>query len=290
MNKEKLLSPAEAAYFLGKSIITLRRWDHQGILPAIRDSGNKHRRYKKNDLIVFLKKCKKPKLNHKYNTFIFDFDSTLFPHETLDEILKLTLKNDPKKDKKIKYIEDICRKGMEGKITLSESLNQRLNFAKLHKNDIQNYLNQCPSIEIEMQKCIHDLQKKGQSVFIISGGFSEWVVSLSQSTKIPTSQIFANQFIFNKNGYVTGFMTENPLCQNGGKPKLIQALRSSGMLQGDIIMIGDGASDLEVLTQGVADLFIGFSVYAQRQLVQNGTPYFFTKINEFNQFLKKLLS
>lgn len=290
MNEEKLLTPSETSEFLGKSITTLRRWDANGILPSIRGGELSHRRYKKIDLINFLEKRKKTKLNHSQNTFIFDFDSTLFPQETLDEVLKLALENDPQKAGKAKQIEAICQKGMEGEITLTESLNQRLALARIHKKDIQKYLETAPFIDFEMQKCIDFLQQKDQKIFIISGGFIEWILPLSQILKISKSHIFANQLRFDSEGYVSGFMNENPLCQNGGKSKLIQELQSAGMLQGDIIMIGDGSSDLEVLTQGQADLFLGFGIYQKRKIIQENTSHFFINFTNFYTFLKTLLS
>ena len=39
-----------------------------------------------------------------YPTIIFDFDSTLFPGETLDEIIQFALKNDPAAKEKNKQI------------------------------------------------------------------------------------------------------------------------------------------------------------------------------------------
>lgn len=290
MNEEKLLTPSEASEFLGKSITTLRRWDADGTLPSLRSGALSHRRYKKRDLVHFLEKRKKTKLSQLKNTFIFDFDSTLFSQETLDEVLKSTLSNDPQKEKKTKQIEAICQKGMEGQLSLTDSLNQRLAIAKIHKNDIQKYLETAPSVAPEMQKCIEFLQKREQAIFIISGGFIEWILPLSKTTKIPKSNIFANQLIFDSAGFVTGFMTENPLSQNGGKPKLIQELKSAGMLHGDIVMIGDGSSDLEVFRQGQADLFLGFGIYQQRKIIQENTPHFFTNMTHFNKFLKTLLS
>lgn len=52
MGKE-LLTIREAAEFLGVSIDTLRRWDKNGKLIAIKKKGGTHRYYSKNDLEVF---------------------------------------------------------------------------------------------------------------------------------------------------------------------------------------------------------------------------------------------
>jgi len=51
--KEKLLTIREAAEILGVSLDTLRRWDENGKLVAIRKNGGTHRYYREKDLEVF---------------------------------------------------------------------------------------------------------------------------------------------------------------------------------------------------------------------------------------------
>ncbi len=51
--EEELLTIREAAEFLGVSIDTLRRWDKNGKLVAIKKEGGTHRYYSKKDLEVF---------------------------------------------------------------------------------------------------------------------------------------------------------------------------------------------------------------------------------------------
>ncbi len=289
MKKNKLLSITAAAEFLGKSVTTMRRWDESGVLKSQRKTSTTHRRYDKEDLIKFLKSQEKPKLNHLVNTFIFDFDSTLFPDESLDEVLKLSLRKDPQRKEKSRQIEDICRAGMEGRISFEDSLEKRFTIAKLHKDDIAEYLKTCPHVSSAMKKCVEFIQKKGQRVIVISGGFNQWILPLSKMAGIKEEFVFTNRFLFNEEGFVTGFMEQNPLARSGGKPELISQLRSSGTVVGTVVMIGDGASDLEVLKAGQADMFLGFGIYQCRPNVEASTPYFFRNINTFQNFIEKTL-
>ena len=50
---EKLLTITEAAKILGVSLDTLRRWDKNGKLVAIKKDGGTHRYYRKEDLEIF---------------------------------------------------------------------------------------------------------------------------------------------------------------------------------------------------------------------------------------------
>ena len=55
----KLLRIKEAAKLLGVSPATLRKWDNEGKLPAIKISTRGDRSYHKNDIDKFLKRLKK---------------------------------------------------------------------------------------------------------------------------------------------------------------------------------------------------------------------------------------
>ena len=51
--EEEYLSVAEAAAYVGVSAQTLRRWDRDGRLPAIRRPGSTYRNYRRADLEPF---------------------------------------------------------------------------------------------------------------------------------------------------------------------------------------------------------------------------------------------
>lgn len=55
-NLKDYLTVTEAAKILGVSSITLRRWDNEGKLKAIKHPINRYRLYKKKELEEFLRK------------------------------------------------------------------------------------------------------------------------------------------------------------------------------------------------------------------------------------------
>lgn len=80
MQDTKLFSVRQAADFLGVHIETLRRWDREGKLPAVRVGRSNHRRYEKKEL----EKIKKGVNNQNHPTSIYadriiDFHSTAVP-------------------------------------------------------------------------------------------------------------------------------------------------------------------------------------------------------------------
>lgn len=70
---------------------------------------------------------------------------------------------------------------------------------------------------------------------------------------IPPENIFANQLIFGDDGEFSGFDGNEPTSGVWGKPTAVQQIRKA---QGynKLVMIGDGATDLEVRKPGGADL------------------------------------
>lgn len=55
----RLLGIKEAAQLLSVSPATLRKWDNEGKLPAVKISKRGDRRYRQQDIKIFLKKLKK---------------------------------------------------------------------------------------------------------------------------------------------------------------------------------------------------------------------------------------
>ncbi|MDO8728326.1 MAG: helix-turn-helix domain-containing protein [bacterium] len=74
--EEKLLTIAEAAEILGVSLDTLRRWDKNGKLVAIRKEGGVHRYYRQNDLDLFASDL--IKIAHEWTTEVSELPSMFY--------------------------------------------------------------------------------------------------------------------------------------------------------------------------------------------------------------------
>src|SRR5690554_6578899 len=58
--------------------------------------------------------------------FVIDFDSTFTQVEALDILGEISLSGDPQKEEKLQAIKDITEKGMDGRLSFRESLEQRM--------------------------------------------------------------------------------------------------------------------------------------------------------------------
>lgn len=153
---------------------------------------------------------------------------------------------------------------MEGKIPFSQSLFQRLALFKTNKHHVKKLVsllqkNITPSVKRNKMF----IKKHAKQVYIISGGFAEYILPIVKTFGIPSSHILANSFIFDKKGSVTGYDTTNPLSKTNGKAKAVAKLK----LKGKIIVVGDGYTDYQIVKTGFANKFFAFTENVKRASV-----------------------
>jgi D-3-phosphoglycerate dehydrogenase len=86
--------------------------------------------------------------------FLFDFDSTFIQVESLDILANISLK-EPDRKKKLDKIANLTQKGMNGSISFSDSLKERMHVLSGSKNDIKLLIKELKtkiSISIRQQK------------------------------------------------------------------------------------------------------------------------------------------
>lgn len=192
----------------------------------------------------------------KNNYIIIDFDSTFVELEALDELSKIVLSNNPNRENIVKQIEEITQLGMEGKITFPESLAKRLQLFQPHKNHIEQLVALLSNhITPSFMGNKDFIKENSESFYIISGGFKEFILPIVNPFGIKDDHVLANSFVFDDLGNISGFDTNNVLCQELGKVKQIQQLT----LDGTVTVIGDGFTDYQIKEKGYADTFIYFA-------------------------------
>tara|TARA_B100001029_G_C15051309_1_gene450920 strand:+ start:1152 stop:1832 length:681 start_codon:yes stop_codon:yes gene_type:complete len=196
-------------------------------------------------------------MNNKLkNKFLFiDFDSTFIKTETLDELAKIALKDDPNKIKKIDLIAELTNKAMCGEISFSEALINRLNILNITSKHIQ-LVTQVVSNQISNSvKRNKDFFKlHSDNIWIISGGFKQVIYPCVASYGIKIEHILANDLIISSEK-VNGINIKNPMSQDKGKIKVINSLNVGS----ESYMIGDGYTDYEVYIEKASSHFIYFS-------------------------------
>lgn len=216
--------------------------------------------------------------------YIIDFDSTIIQTEGLEELAEISLKDNPDKEGILKKIKETTNAGMEGRLTFRESLKKRLGLLQANKAHIE-ALNKIlkKKISLSILRNKQFLKTHKDQIYILSGGFKEFVQPVVKDFGILPSHIFANTFKFNKKGVITGFDTKNLLSKNDGKVFAVKKLK----LKGEIIAIGDSFTDLQIKRMGAAKRFIAFTENIEREIAVKNADQVVRSFDEF-LFVNKL--
>jgi D-3-phosphoglycerate dehydrogenase / 2-oxoglutarate reductase len=215
-------------------------------------------------------------MNNTY--FIIDFDSTFAKLETLDVLCEVILEGNSTKEIVLSEIKRITNLGMEGKISLTESLSSRIKLLNAHQKHL------AKTIEI-LSENISDsfvrnkkfLETHAAQIFIVSNGFKEIIDPVVAAYGIESKNVFANNFTFDTQGNVIGFDETNLLTANKGKAKTVTNLG----LQGQIFVIGDGFTDYEIKAEGAATQFFAFTENVSRANVLALADHIVPSLDEF---------
>ncbi len=216
--------------------------------------------------------------------YLFDFDSTLIKLEALEQVGNISLIGNPKKNKILRSINTITRLGMEGKIKFTESLEKRLRLLTIHKSHIEQVVTFLKNeISTSIYRNLSFFKTHKERVFVISGGFKEYIIPIVELLGIKPTHVLANEFIFNTKGYVEGFDKSNSLSYSHGK---VNAALSLG-LKGIAIMIGDGYTDYEVVKMKAADYFIAYAENVYRKTIMNQADKIVYSFEELKAAIKE---
>ncbi len=200
----------------------------------------------------------------KNETFIFDFDSTFIQVEALDVLCELIYEKSPAGRQVLAEIQRLTNLGMEGKLSLKESLTQRIALLQANRDHIGHLIEALRNkVSASVVRNRAFFKQHASHIYIISNGFKEIIAPIVQEYGIEPEFVLANTFRFDHEGKIIGFDETDELCENQGKVRKIRTLN----LDGEVIMIGDGYTDYETLQAGVVSKFYAFTENVSREVV-----------------------
>lgn len=212
------------------------------------------------------------------NYYIIDFDSTFTQVEALDELVRISLKDNPDKEIIFKKIEDYTNRAMEGRISFSESLAERVKLLGANKEHLKKLVSHLKKkVSKSFSRNASFFKKHADDVLIVSGGFKEFITPVVKNFHIKKENIYANTFVFDSEGTIIGYDKANPLSQEGGKVKLMRELN----LQGNLYGIGDGYSDFQLRESGLIKKFFAYTENISRKSVTSKADYVTPSFDEF---------
>lgn len=201
---------------------------------------------------------------------LLDCDSTLSAIEGIDELARL------RGPETFVAVEAMTRAAMEGGTAMEEVFARRLALIQPTQLELESIGAQyIAHVEPSARETVAQLQRNGWVVVIVSGGFTQAILPLAQYLGI--SRVEAVTLQFDDAGQYSGFEADSPTARTRGKNVVAGRLRVEFQAT-KMVMVGDGASDLEV--KGDVELVVGFGGYAVREKVKAEADAFIMSLSE----------
>ncbi|RWS07699.1 phosphoserine phosphatase-like protein [Dinothrombium tinctorium] len=194
----------------------------------------------------------------------FDVDSTVCRDEAIDELAKFVGRE--------KEVSELTKVAMRGGCTFQEALARRLALIQPSVDILKAYLREHPPrLTPGIKELIALLRGRGVAIYLVSGGFDTLIEPVAKELDIPIKNVFANSLKFYFDGSYAGFDETRPTSQQDGKARVIAFLKQQEGFR-RVVMVGDGATDLEAFPP--ADAFIGFGGNQIRNKVKDEAKWF----------------
>uniref|UniRef100_A0A3Q4H3H3 Phosphoserine phosphatase n=1 Tax=Neolamprologus brichardi TaxID=32507 RepID=A0A3Q4H3H3_NEOBR len=206
----------------------------------------------------------------------FDVDSTVIKEEGIDELAKFCGVGDA--------VTEMTRKAMGGSMTFKKALTERLSIIRCSREQVNKLItDHPPQLTPGVRELVDRLHELNIKVFLISGGFRCIVEHVATQLSIPLNHVYANRL--NPLREYAGFDESQPTAESGGKGKVISMLKEQYGYE-TVVMIGDGATDLEACPP--ASAFIGFGGNVVRPQVKERSSWYVTSFGELLKELEKI--
>ena len=187
----------------------------------------------------------------QYGAVIFDCDATLSEIGGIEELGR----------EHRAEVEALTDAPMSGRLPLEEVYGRRLALAQPSRTRVlevgQLYVDR---LVPDAGAVVTVLLAHGVDVRVVSSGVLPAVLVLSRALGLSDDRVAAVDLHFTVDGHHQGFDPASPLAASGGKVRVVEAWGLE--LRRPIMMVGDGATDLE--TRPVVDLFVAFAGVAAR--------------------------
>ncbi|MGE0434496.1 MAG: HAD-IB family phosphatase [Planctomycetota bacterium] len=192
---------------------------------------------------------------------IFDFDSTLLPGESVQELLQSLVADDPAAKARIAQLVD---DGMNGRISFRESMEQRLALAQPTREQLTAFGRHLATrIPDDARLLVAALRSRGHQVWIVSGAFLDLLRPAGESLGIAHDRICGVDARWTDDDRFEGLDAGNGFAD----AKTDGARRLPHPWSRPAVGVGDGMTDHALFSSGFVDHFIAFTAYARREAV-----------------------
>ena len=206
-----------------------------------------------------------PEIIRTATCFCFDFDSTIITSEGIDDLAKQAGKYDT--------IKELTNKAMSGNMSFRDALTKRLSIIQPTQRMINHMGQNPPTVSTGFRELLSELRKQNVDVHVISGGFDNVILPVTERLGIPADHVHANHLIFDNEGRYDGFDKTRFTSESNGKGRCVGYVKEAFKHE-IMVMVGDGMTDSEA--KPPADIFIGFGGNVRRTAVEKVADLYIT--------------
>ena len=193
----------------------------------------------------------------RFNTVVFDCDSTLSAIEGIDELAI----DSPDHREEVRALTGAA---MRGDVSLEEVYGRRLAIMRPSRAMLDALaVRYIDAMVPDARDVVSALTSEGIAVRVVSGGLRAALLPMMRTLGLHTGSLAAVDLRWNPDGSYAGFDESSSLTRSGGKREVVARWREE--LGAPVMMVGDGITDLEV--KPAADLFVAYAGIVERPAV-----------------------
>ena len=219
--------------------------NHEAICFNIEKKSNAHLKIWSHLQLLKIDMVVQKKETHFKSLLLADMDSTMIEQECIDELADMYgVGSEVKK---------ITMRAMNGELGFRDALKERVALlAECPSTVVEEVLEQRITLRPGGKTLVNTMKANGAYTALISGGFTAFSVPVGEI--LGFDEQHAN-ILHEENGIFTGQVIDPILGKNEKVNRLKSLVKDRGLLQKDVLAVGDGANDLgmlEIAGMGVA--------------------------------------
>lgn len=192
----------------------------------------------------------------RYNSVVFDVDSTLSGIEGIDWLAAL------RGPEMLRWSTSLTERAMKGELPIEAIYSERMKAVKPSAREIEALGNEyVQRLAPGARETLAELHGIGIDLLMVSGGLREAIIPLARELGVSEDSLYAVSVFFDETGEYAGFEDNSLLTRQQGKRITVEGLG----LKTPILAVGDGMTDSEM--KPVVTNFVAYTGFTRRQPV-----------------------
>jgi phosphoserine phosphatase len=212
----------------------------------------------------------------RYNSVVFDVDSTLSGIEGIDWLAAL------RGPEMLQWSASLTERAMRGELPIEAVYAERMKAVKPTAREIEalggEYVERIAS---GARETLTELRNSGIDLLMVSGGLREAIIPLARELGVSDRSLYAVSVFFTETGEYAGFENTSLLTRQQGKRITVQGLG----LKTPILAVGDGMTDSEM--KPVVTNFAAYTGFTRRQPVIERADFVVESFAELRNLILK---